>query len=128
MLGRGVMFVAGGWLLMSAFAWPQSELSCANTCIAGGLSIVYALLSIFYGPARYLNTAHACLVCMVSLSLDGCESVACANNVMVAAALFGASLWPEPRSEPRPGFFQGSRAAGAGLIAQGVEPPRPVRS
>ena len=99
MLGRVVTFMAGGWLLMSAFAWPQSDASCANTCIGGALAIVYALLSIFYAPARYLNTAHACLVCLVSLSLDGCESAACANNVMVAAVIFGASLWSAPHAE-----------------------------
>ena len=99
MLGRVVMFMAGGWLLMSAFAWPQSDVSCANTCISGALAIAYAMLSIFYAPARYLSTAHACLICLVSLSLDGCESAACANYVMVAAVIFGASLWPVPRSE-----------------------------
>jgi hypothetical protein len=99
MLGRVVIFMAGGWLLMSAFAWPQSEASCANTCVAGALTIAYGLVSIFYAPARYLNTAHACLICLLSLSLDGMEGAASANNVMVAAVIFGASLWPVPRTE-----------------------------
>jgi hypothetical protein len=99
MLGRVVIFIAGGWLLMSAFAWPQGEASCVNTCMGGGLAIVYGLLSIFYAPARYLNTAHACLVCLVSLGLENSGSAACANNVMVAAVIFGASLWPDPRPQ-----------------------------
>jgi hypothetical protein len=108
MLGRVVMFMAGGWLFVSAFAWPQSETACLNTWTSGVLCVVYGLLAIFIGPARYLNTAHACLVCVTSLALDdGPVSAACANNVMVAAILFGASLIiggsaaPAPRPEGR---------------------------
>jgi hypothetical protein len=62
---------------------------------------VYSLLAIFYAPARYLNTAHACVICLLSLSLDA-PSVACANNVMVASVIFGASLMPVPTLDRDP--------------------------
>jgi hypothetical protein len=91
-LGRAVTFLAGGWLLMSAFAWPQSEAACLNTWLSGLLCVVFALLAIFIDRARYLNTLHACVVCLTSLALDDAVSAACANNVMVAAVVFGASL------------------------------------
>jgi hypothetical protein len=96
MLGRVVTFTAGGWLLMSAFAWPRSDADCVNTWVSGALAIAYSLVAIFWAPGRYLNAAHACLVCLVSLALDGRSSAACANNVMIAAVIFGASLLPSP--------------------------------
>jgi hypothetical protein len=93
MLGRVTMFIAGGWLFMSAFAWPQSDAAAVNTAVGGLLCVGYALLALFIGPARYLNTVHACALCLTSLALDGGEvSAACANNVMIAAVVFGASL------------------------------------
>lgn len=110
MFGRVVIFIAGGWLSMSAFAWPQSDLARVNTCLGGGLSILYGLVSIFNPTARYLNTAHACLICFLSLSFES-DSAACANNVMVAAVIFGASLWSAPRVELG---NQGASGAGAG--------------
>jgi hypothetical protein len=100
--GRVVMFMAGGWLAMSAFAWPESDVVCASTCVGGVLCILYALLGIFLVEARYLNTIHACVICLLSLSLDA-SSAARANNVMVAAVIFGASLLSSP----------GARAHGA---------------
>jgi hypothetical protein len=89
------MFMAGGWLAMSAFAWPQSEVACVSTCVSGVLCIVYALLGIFLAEARYLNTIHAWVICLVALSLDA-SSAARANAVMVAAVIFGASLLSSP--------------------------------
>jgi hypothetical protein len=111
LLGRVVTFVAGGWLSMSAFAWPQTEAAWANTLAGGLLCVAYALLAIFFAPARYLNTVHACVICAVSLSIDGSGSASCANNVMAAAVIFGASLMPAPDV----------RARGAGLLrSQGL--------
>jgi hypothetical protein len=108
MLGRVVSFVAGGWLLISAFAWPQSEAACANTLVGGVLCIAYSLLAIFFAPARYLNTLHACVICAVSLSIDVSGSASSANNVIVAAVIFGASLMPVPdiRAPGGPGLLR----------------------
>jgi hypothetical protein len=100
MLGRVVTFVAGGWLLMSAFAWPRADADCANTWMGGALAIAYGLVAIFWAPGRYLNTVHACLVCLMSLALDGGSSAGCANNVMLSAVIFGASLLPAPTEQP----------------------------
>ena len=97
MLGQVATFLAGGWLMMSAFAWPQAEIATASTCIGGALTILYQLLAIFVPQARYLNTANAWVICLVSLSSDGMSSAACANNVMVASMIFGASLLPAPQ-------------------------------
>jgi hypothetical protein len=96
MLGPVLTFMAGGWLAMSAFAWPQSDAAIVNTCMGGLLAIAYGLLSIFVPRARLLNSVHAWLLCLVSLSLEA-SSAARANNVVVAAVIFGASLvsWPE---------------------------------
>ena len=80
---------------MSAFAWPQSGLACAATCLSGALCIAYGLLEIFLPRVRYLNTANACVLALLALSLDA-SSVACANSVMAAAILFGASLMSSP--------------------------------
>ena len=120
MLGRVTMFVAGGWLFMSAFAWPQSDAEAVNTAVGGLLCVGYALLALFIGPARYLNTVHACALCVTSLALDGGEvSAACANNVMIAAVVFGASLLSErsaarswSRTPPAPDGPRGPSGAG----------------
>jgi hypothetical protein len=110
MLGPVVTFMAGGWLAMSAFAWPQSEAACVNTCLSGVLAIAYGLLSIFFPRARLLNSIHAWIVCVVSMSVDA-SAAARANNVMFAAVIFGASLasWPDVR--------------GARAVARGAGPP-----
>jgi hypothetical protein len=85
---------------MSAFAWPQSDLACAATCLSGALCIAYGLVEIFLPRVRYLNTANACVLCLLALSLDA-SSVACANSVMAAAVIFGASLLSSPGGAPR---------------------------
>lgn len=117
MFGRVVTFMAGGWLAMSAFAWPQSEAAIANTCLAGALAVAFSLAAIFLPEARYLNTGHACIVCLVSLSLDA-SPVALANNVMVSAVIFGASLLSGPE-RPVHGAsawtVEGSNASSTGL-------------
>ena len=132
MLGRMVTFVAGGWLLMSAFAWPRTSADCMNTWMGGALAIAYGLAAIFWAPARYFNTAHACLVCLVSLALDGGSSAACANNVMVAAVIFGASLLPPPSEAPsverlraRTRPARGDLAARADSDSRGPTAPSP---
>jgi hypothetical protein len=116
-LGRVVTFMAGGWLTMSAFAWPQSDVACTNTWVAGALCIGYSLLAIFVAPARYLNTAHACMLCVMSLSLEA-SSAATANNVMVAAVIFGGSLLGAPAASgqgaARAWAVAGSKASSTG--------------
>src|SRR4051812_40761696 len=109
--------MAGGWLAMSAFAWPQSEAAITNTWVSGLLVVGFGLSAIFFPATRYLNTGHACIVCVVSLSLDA-SAVACANNVMVAAVIFGASLLSGPE-RPAHGAsawtVEGSNASSTGF-------------
>jgi len=116
MLGRVVTFVAGGWLTMSAFAWPQSDAACAAACSSGLLAVVYGVLEIFLPRIRYLNTANACVLCLLSLWLDS-SSAARANSVMIAAVLFGASLLSAPEVRPQRATawaIAGSKASSTG--------------
>jgi hypothetical protein len=101
---------------MSAFAWPQSEAACVNTCLSGLLAIAYGLLSIFFPRARLLNSVHAWIVCVASMLVDA-SAAARANNVMFAAVIFGASLasWPDVRS---------ARAVGPGAADRLKASPR----
>jgi hypothetical protein len=56
-LSSGVNLALGGWLFLSAFLWPHSDVERLNAVIAGGLAAIFALLSTRARVAHYLSAA-----------------------------------------------------------------------
>ena len=61
----------GTWLFVSAFMWPHSPLEAAFTMACGGLSVVFALATIYNGGFRYLNAGLAVVLFISSIVLSG---------------------------------------------------------
>lgn len=83
----------GTWLFISAFMWPHSPLEAAFTMACGGLSVVFALATIYYGGFRYLNAGLAVVLFTSTVVLAGWRGPTMWHNAIVAIALFVLALF-----------------------------------
>ena len=94
---RWLNIILGGWLLASAFVWPQTDAVRANHVIVGMLIATIAFYAIFVPAARRLNTVLAAWLLASTVVLDHVSPLTIWNGVAVAIVVFIASL---PRSAP----------------------------
>jgi hypothetical protein len=93
--------VLGGWLLVSAFAWPHAPAQRVNAAIVGLLVFASALAAVTSAQMRHANTALGAWLFVSTLALPGPATGTEWNNVVVAAAIFCLSLIGPPRRERR---------------------------
>jgi hypothetical protein len=87
--------ILGGWLLVSAFAWPHAQAQRTNTWVVGLISVLFALAAMTLPRARYFNTALAVwLVISTAAVLPFRTPGTTLNNTLVAIAIFVLSLVP----------------------------------
>lgn len=80
------------WLLISAFALPQTPASMA---VAAGLAFLVPVIALFAGArpgARYVVSLLALAFAAAMLLLPGVPAAARISNMLVAALLFALSL------------------------------------
>jgi hypothetical protein len=102
---RMVTVVAGIWLFISAFLWPHSDASRANSWIVGLLMAGIALLATRTPSMRFVNTALAVWLFASTLTLFHVRMGTVWNNVIVAIVVLVSSLvsnrggrtWSTPR-------------------------------
>ncbi len=82
----------GTWLFISAFVWPHSPAESAFTMACGGLSVVFALATIYHSGFRYLNAGLAVLLFISTLVLTGWRGPTMWHNGVVAIGLFVIAL------------------------------------
>jgi hypothetical protein len=82
----------GTWLFLSAFAWPHTAAQGVVTMAAGALTVVTALVSIYYARVRYLTALLAVLLFVASL-VAGRMGQTFWHNAVCAIAIFIAALF-----------------------------------
>ena len=98
MSSRIFIVFAGTWLIVSTFAWPHTHAQIVNTAVIGALFMVFSLLSLIYGPARYLCLASAAWLLLSTLRMTTLSSGTLWNNgIMAAAVFFSAMMIGEPQ-------------------------------
>jgi hypothetical protein len=85
----------GTWLFISAFMWPHSPLEAAFTMACGGLTVVFALATIYSGAFRYVNAGLAVLlfISTIVLTAGAWRGPTMWHNAVVAIALFVIALF-----------------------------------
>jgi hypothetical protein len=83
----------GTWLFISAFMWQHAPLEAAFTMACGGLSVVFALATIYNGGFRYLNAGLAVVLFISSIVLSGWRGPTMWHNAVIAIALFVLALF-----------------------------------
>lgn len=103
---RGMNVVLGGWLAISAFCWPHSHQQFTNAWCLGLLISAVSIVSFWVPSARYANTVLAVWLFSSSWVLQRLTEWTLWNHVVVAIAVFIASLIPSAplsyRSASRP--------------------------
>lgn len=86
------------WLLVSAFALPQTASSAVATGVAAVLVAVLALAAHGKPAARYGISAVAVALAALALFTPGLPGLAAVSDALVAAVLFALSLVRPGRS------------------------------
>jgi hypothetical protein len=102
---RMVNIVLGVWLFLSAFLWPHTQAQLTNTWIVGVLCVIFALIAMAVPWVRYLNTLLAIWLFISAWALPMGSPGTIWNNVLVAIAIFVASLIPSEPGAEAGGFF-----------------------
>jgi hypothetical protein len=89
---RVVNVVLGAWLFISAFAWPHTNTQMMNAWIIGVLCVILTFVAMNAPSVRYLNTALSVWLFISALALQQARASTVWNNVLVAIAMFLASL------------------------------------
>lgn len=80
------------WLLLSAFALPQTPLSSALTAITAFAVLLFAFLAAGRPALRFVITALALVLGMTAVFLPGGSLATAVSNGVVGALLFALSL------------------------------------
>ena len=84
----------GTWLFISAFAWAHTPLEAAFTMACGGLSVVFALATIYHGAFRYLNAGLAVALFVSTIALSAWRGGPTMwHNAVLAILLFVVALF-----------------------------------
>jgi hypothetical protein len=83
----------GTWLFVSAFMWSHAPLEAAFTMACGGLSVVFALATIYNRGFRYLNAGLAVLLFISTIVLSAWHGPTMWHNAVVAIAIFVLALF-----------------------------------
>jgi hypothetical protein len=89
-IGWNLVFAT--WLLISAFALPQTPLSSAIAWVTAVLVATVALVSPGKPDARFVISALALMLAIAALLAPGVSGIAAINDALVAAALFALSM------------------------------------
>lgn len=96
---RGVNYILGIWLFISAFVWDNGAAERTNTAIVGVLCVAFALTAIRTPIVRRLNTVLSAWLFISAWTLPHHNHAPMWNNVIVAIVVFLLSLVPD-RGQP----------------------------
>jgi hypothetical protein len=99
MSARIITVLVGTWLFLSAFAWPHATGQGMATLMAGMLTVLSALTSIYYPRFRYVTAAIALALFVASLATATRYDRTVWHNTVIAVAVFVLALMD--RGTPR---------------------------
>jgi hypothetical protein len=91
---RIINVIVGGWLFVSAFAWPHSAASQTNSWLVGAAVVITALVALVYPALRWFNTALAIWLATSTMVFPHAGPATIWNNLLVALVVFLVSLVP----------------------------------
>jgi hypothetical protein len=100
---RWLNIALGVWLFISAFVWPHTANSQANTWIVGVLVVAFALWGMFTPPVRWVNTVLAVWLFFSTFFFAHITAGTVWNNAIVAILVFILSLVPGSMHSMTPG-------------------------
>jgi hypothetical protein len=83
----------GTWLFMSAFAWPHTPAQGMATMACALLTVLTALVSIYYPRVRYLTAMIAVALFVASLATASSMSQTFWHNAVIAIVIFLVALF-----------------------------------
>jgi hypothetical protein len=84
----------GTWLFLSAFGWPHSPAQGMTALICGALTLLTALVSIFYPRVRYLTATIAVVLFVASLATASARyDLTFWHNAVFAIVIFLIALF-----------------------------------
>ena len=92
MITRIFTALLGVWLFVSAFMWNHGSTEFTVTVVCGVLTFALAIASIYVGVARYMNAGLAVVLFLAALAIPATTHTTTWHNVIIAAAIFVASL------------------------------------
>jgi hypothetical protein len=78
---------AGIWLFVSAFVWPHGAGQLGYTAICGALTVLFAILTSYYGWARYLTISVGVLLFVLAFAASPWGSATFWNNAIIGVAV-----------------------------------------
>ena len=97
---RIVNVVLGVWLFISAWIWPHTETSRANTWICGLLVMAIALVALRIRPMRWLNAAIGAWVVIAGFLFPHIAAGTMLNNIIVGLLVLLVSVGGISRPPP----------------------------
>jgi hypothetical protein len=121
---RFVNVILGAGLFASAFVWPHAAAQRTNTWVVGLLCSTFALVAMAVPWAQHLNTLLAIWLFVSTWALPALDVRTVWTNVLVAIAMFVASLVPwDRRVTDKEERGAGSRIASGGRSASARSSP-----
>ena len=99
-MSNAVNLVLGGWLFMSAFLWPHSDVQRLNAIIAGGLAAIFALLSTRARVIHYLSAAVGAWLFWFAWFFSSRNLATAYNEMAVGLAMFCFAILPDFMESP----------------------------
>jgi hypothetical protein len=94
---RNLNIWLGAWLVISSFLWRHSPAQFNNAWLVGAAAAMFAAIALRADVIRYLNTVLAIWLFFSCWALPVDSQATFWNNLLVAFAMFGTSLWPRGR-------------------------------
>lgn len=99
-LSNAVTLVLGGWVFMSAFLWPHSDVQRFNAIIAGGLAAIFALLSTRARVMHYLSAAVGAWLFWFAWFFSSRNLATAYNEMAVGLVMFCFAIIPDFMERP----------------------------
>lgn len=104
MTGRILTALIGTWLFLSAFGWPHTPAQGITTLICGALTLLSALVSIYYPRVRYLTATIAVALFVASMATAWGYQLTFWHNAVFAIVIFFTALMDKGMITVRPRY------------------------
>lgn len=93
-LPRWISIALGGWLVITAFAWPQTDASLSNAVIVGALLVALGVVSLMRPVVRWATAALAVWLFASNYVLPQPSGAMMWNQLLVALGVLLAAFVP----------------------------------
>jgi len=92
MTARIFSVLLGGWLFLSAFAWPHAHGQYLATLICGALTVVLSLGMFYFSGFRYLLAVVGVILFVIAVTAHVRWTATFWHNAIIALGIFVAAM------------------------------------